>query len=110
MVPGDWRAAMSRQALRSNSPRNFVFAASSVRLRWGGKFRPARLIYRFSIDIADRNAPDLRLSLDSADRLSDLAISAGSSLLKTCGSRSSASECAVTSADHFFVSVDFGTG
>ena len=42
-------------------------------------------MYRFSIDMADRKAPDLRRSLDLAERLSDSAISAGSSLLKTLG-------------------------
>src|ERR1700689_2031505 len=96
-------AGRKAQALRPNSPRNFVFALSSVRFRLGDRFRPARLMYRFSIDMADRNAPDLRRSLDSADRFSDSAISEGSSLLNTWGSRSSASEWAVTSADHVFV-------
>ena len=53
------------------------------------------------MDIADRNGSDFRFLLFSADLFRDAAISFGSFFSKTCVSRSSASLCSVTSADHF---------
>jgi hypothetical protein len=53
---------------------------------------------------------DFRLSLDSAERLSDLAISVALFFSNTLCSRSTASECAVTSADHRFFCWYLGTG
>ena len=43
--------------------------------------------------------------LQSAERLSDATICLGSPLARTPPSRSSASECVVTSCDHFFLAM-----
>ncbi len=53
------------------------------------------------MDIAERNGAALRLSLRSADRFRERAIFLGSSDLNMSRSRSRASLCSVTSADHF---------
>src|SRR5271156_5831978 len=52
------------------------------------------------MDIADRYGSALRRRLRSADAFSDLAIFLGSFDLKMSRSRSRASLCSVTSADH----------
>ncbi len=67
-------ADRSDQASRPNSSRNC--------LRRGGRLRPARLMYRFSIDIADRNGFDLRRSLTSAECFKDRAISSAVGLAR----------------------------
>ena len=80
--------------------RSSFFAASSTRRRSGLKPRPARLIWKLSIDIAERNGLDLRRVLASADRLSDCATSRALGSVNTPGSRSSASLVRITRADH----------
>jgi hypothetical protein len=65
---------------------------------------PARLIWKFSIDIAERNGALLRRRLRSAERLRDCATARGVRLAKTPLSRSSASLVRMTCADQrFFV-------
>src|ERR1700678_2762300 len=54
------------------------------------------------MDIADRYGSAFRRRLRSADTFSDLAISFGSFDLKISRSRSRASLCSVTSADHLW--------
>src|ERR1700720_1100562 len=54
------------------------------------------------MDIADRYGSALRRRLRSADAFSDLAIFFGSFDLKISRSRSRASLCSVTSADHLW--------
>src|SRR6478736_5637694 len=58
--------------------------------------------------MADWNGSALRRWLCSADRLSEAAIFLASSDSKTWFSRSIASLCSVTSADHFFFAVMAG--
>lgn len=62
--------------------------------------RPARLISKFNIDIADWNGVVFRRRLLSAERFSDSAIWLALRNLKTPGSRSSASLPFDTAADH----------
>src|SRR5437763_10914750 len=61
--------------------------------------RPARLIWKFSIDMAERNGALLRRSLRSAERLSERATARGLRLVNTPRSRSSASLVRMTRAD-----------
>jgi len=56
-------------------------------------------MWKFSIDMAERNGADLRRRLDSAERFSDRAIARGLFLVKTPGSRSSASLVCMTRRD-----------
>jgi hypothetical protein len=61
-------------------------------------------MWKFSIDIAERNGALLRRRLRSADRLRDCATARGLRLVKTPRSRSSASLVCMTRADQrFFV-------
>ncbi len=90
------------QGLRPNNSSSFAFAASSVRFRLAGRLRPARLMYRLSIDMAERNGVDLRRSLASAERFKDRAISVAL-FVKTSFSRSSASERPEICADHILL-------
>src|SRR5205814_364759 len=62
--------------------------------------RPARLISKLSIDIAERNGALLRRWLRSAERLSDNATARAVRLVKTPCSRSRASLARITRADH----------
>lgn len=93
---------LPRFSERSKSARNSPFARSSTALRLAGKFLPARLMYRLSIDMAERFGVDFRRLLRSADRLSDRAIFFGSLCVKTPRSKSIALLCCVTYWDHFF--------
>jgi hypothetical protein len=84
---------------RWNARRNSTLARSRTRRRAGLKFVPARLMYRFSIDIAERNGSDLRRLLRSADRLRETAIFLALDCLKTPPSRSIALLVWVTRLD-----------
>jgi hypothetical protein len=53
-------------------------------------FLPARLMWKLSIDMAERNGLLLRRRLRSAERFSERAMLRGSSLEKTLSSRSRA--------------------
>ena len=61
---------------------------------------PARLIWKLSMDIAERKGSDLRRRLRSAERLSDSAICLGVLFVKTPFSRSSALLVCITRRDH----------
>src|SRR5437870_13526045 len=61
---------------------------------------PARLMWKFSIDIAERNGALLRRLLCSAERLSDSATARGLRLVKTRFSRVRALLVRITRADH----------
>src|SRR5262249_30864778 len=74
-------------------------ARSSVSRRPELRLRPARLISKFSRDIAERNGLDLRRLLLSAERFREAAISRADFFVKTSGSRSSALLVRVTRAD-----------
>lgn len=105
IIPAGWqaaerRAARPRQPSRPKRTRSSCLARSRIRRRLRGSVRPARLMYRFSIDIAAWNGRALRRVLASAERLSDRAIRRGSSQVNTPGVRSSASLRLVTSCDH----------
>lgn len=61
---------------------------------------PARLMWKLSIDIAERNGALLRRLLRSAERLSESATARGLCLVNTLCSRSSALLVRMTRADH----------
>jgi len=58
------------------------------------------LIWKLSMDIAERKGSDLRRRLRSAERLSDSAICLGVLFVKTPFSRSSALRVCITRRDH----------
>src|SRR5438309_535912 len=82
--------------------RSSVFARSSTRRRDAGSVRPARLAYRFSMDMAERNGVLFRRPLRAAERRSESAISRAPFFVKTPGSKSSALLSRVTRADQRF--------
>src|SRR5207248_3890777 len=63
---------------------------------------PPRLMWKFSIDIAERNGALLRRRLCSAERLSERAMARALDFLKTPRSRSRALLVRMTRADHCF--------
>ncbi len=75
-------------------------AEFNTRFRSGLRFRPARLISKFSIDMAERNGVDLRRALASADLFSERAIAKALLSLKTPDFKSIALLVCVTLADH----------
>ena len=84
---------------RPNSPRSTCLARSSTS-RWAADMpRPARLISKFSMDIAERKGALLRRALCSAERFSDTATERGLRRVKTPFSRSIASLVRMTFAD-----------
>ena len=85
---------------RWNSFRSSFLAEFNIRCRSAPRFRPARLISKFSIDMAERNGVDLRRELDSADLFKERAIATGLLSVKTPAFKSIALLLFMTFADH----------
>src|SRR5262249_47659873 len=82
-----------------NCLRSSSFARINVFLREAGRFLPARLMEKVSMESAERKGLLFRRVLLSADRFNDAAIRLGSRDVNTPLSRVSASLCSVTCRD-----------
>src|SRR5688572_5270947 len=85
--------------LRPKSARNSSFARSSTLRCEADRPLPPRLMWKFSIDIAERKGALLRRRLRSAERFRDRATAPGFFLVKTPRSRTSALLFCMTRAD-----------
>src|SRR5260363_5824 len=86
---------------RPNKTRSCALACCRIAFCSVERCLPARLMSKFSIDIAACKGVPLRRWLVSAERFREAAIVVGSRDLKIPGSRSSAWLCCVTFFDHF---------